>query len=105
MGLSLWHSLALGLEKSREPSPKLQATLDRIAKLSTDQTETVSGVHVELLQEKQALKDVIAHMDALQSKCDVSRRAATGSFRSNEGDLDSGGNARLRSYDGFWVTA
>jgi hypothetical protein len=95
LGLSLWHSLALGLEKSREPSPKLQATLDRIAKLSTDQTEAVSGIHSDLVQEKQALKDLVAQMDALRSKCDASRRASTGSFPSNEGDLESRADARL----------
>ena len=95
LGLSLWHSLALGLEKSREPSPKLQATLDKIAKLTTDQTETASGIHSELLQEKQALKDLVTQMDALRAKCDASRRASTGSIESKEGDLEIGADTRL----------
>jgi len=95
LGLSLWHSLAMGLEKSHEPSPKLQATLEKIAKLTTDQTETVSSIHSELLQEKQAIKDLVAQMDALRSKCDASRRASMGSNGSKEGDVESGADARL----------
>ena len=78
LGLALWHSVTLRLE-SREPSTRLQTTLDRIAKLTTDHTESVSGLRSELLQEKQALKDLAAQMDALRSKCDPSRRASRGS--------------------------
>ena len=91
LGLALWHSLALGVETSREPSPRLQATLDRIAKLSTDHTESVSSLRSELLQEKQVLKDLVARMDALRSQCDASRRAST----SAEGDPQSRADAKL----------
>jgi hypothetical protein len=95
LGLSLWHSLAFDLEKSREPPLKLQASLDKIAKLATDQTETVRDVHAEVAQEKQALRDLAAQMDALRAKCDASRRASTGSVGANEGDLESAAGARL----------
>jgi len=95
LGLSLWHSLALGLEKSREPSPQLQATLDRIAKVSTDQPEIVRSIHSELLQERQALKDLVAQMDALRSRCEASRRASTGSLGSAANDSQSEADAKL----------
>jgi hypothetical protein len=95
LGLSLWHSLAFRLQNSREPSPKVQATLDRIAKLTTDQTETVSGIHSEVLQEGQALKGLVAQMDALRSSCDASRRPSTGSLGSSKNDSESEADVRL----------
>jgi len=93
LSLSLWRSLALGA--SHEASSRLQASLDRIAKLATDQTESVSGIRSELLLEKQALKDLAAQAEALQSKCDPSRRASAGSFRASGAGLEERPDAKL----------